>query len=68
MHSNAGHQMALNGQLHALGALFPGKATVLPLGRRRNGFQSWSGCYSEKSFQLSSLWSGDYEEIFQRPF
>jgi len=37
MHSNAGHQMALNGQFHALDALFPGKATVLPFGSRRNG-------------------------------
>jgi hypothetical protein len=48
MHSNVGHQMALNGHLHAVGALFPGKATVLPLGSRRNGFQRWSGCYSEE--------------------
>ena len=53
MHSNAGHQMALNGQLHALGALFLGKATVLPLRSRRNGLQRWSGCCSEEK-NLSS--------------
>lgn len=54
MHSNAGQQMVLNGQLHALGALFPTKATVLPLGRRINGFQSWSCCCSQEK-NLSSF-------------